>query len=46
MTKALENLKNWLSEALQFTVGNSYSNNHLPPSIGPQPYRDKPIRSH
>ncbi len=46
MSEALTNLKNWFAEALQFTIANSYSNNNLPPSIGPQPYKDKPIKSH
>ncbi len=45
MAKGLKNLKYWLAEALEFTLGSPHSsNNHLPPSIGPQPYRDKPLK--
>ncbi len=47
MAKPLQNLKHWLADALEFTLGtNPESHNHLPPSIGPQPYRDKPVKVH
>ncbi|KGG13316.1 hypothetical protein EV05_0996 [Prochlorococcus sp. MIT 0601] len=46
MPKPLQSLKSWLAEALEFTIGSPTSHNDLPPAIGPQPYRDKPIKIH
>ena len=42
MAKAIQGIKSWLAEALEFTLGNPSEEKHLPPAIGPQPYRDKP----
>ena len=46
MAKTLSSLKNWLSEALEFTLGSPTAHSHTPPSIGPQPYHDKPSKTH
>ena len=46
MAKNLSDLRHWLAEALEFTLGNPGSAQHLPPAIGPQPYRDKPEKYH
>ena len=46
MAKSLHAMRRWLSEALEFTLGNPSEARHLPPPIGPQPYRDKPIKAH
>ena len=46
MSKSLQNLRYWLAEALEFTLGSPSSKNNLPPSIGPQPYSDKPEKVH
>ncbi len=46
MNQALHSLKLWLVNGLEFTLGNPHEERHMPPSIGPQPYRDKPLKSH
>ncbi len=46
MAKTLKGLRLWIGEALEFTIGNPASEKHMPPSIGPQPYRDKPQKEH
>ena len=46
MNSNFQNLKLWFANALEFTLGNPSAERHIPPSIGPQPYRDKPWRSH
>ena len=46
MVKKLNSLRVWLSEALEFTLGNPDSHGHLPPEIGPQPYTQKPNKRH
>ncbi len=46
MANALNSLKYWFAEALEFTLGNPNSDKNLPPEIGPQPYRDKPEKNH
>tara|TARA_B100001250_G_C19587588_1_gene694888 strand:- start:678 stop:818 length:141 start_codon:yes stop_codon:yes gene_type:complete len=46
MAKALTTLKIWLSEALEFTLGSPTAHTQLPPSIGTQPYHDKPAKAH
>ena len=42
MAKYALGVRKWLAEALEFTLGNPSEERHLPPPIGPQPYRDKP----
>ena len=42
MSHNLKVLREWLSEALEFTLGNPSHARHLPPPIGPQTYSDKP----
>ncbi len=46
MAKTFKGLRTWLAEALEFTLGNPSEEKHLPPNIGPQPYRDKPYKGH
>ena len=46
MLKSLENLKTWLMKGLEFTIGDPSSNKGMPPEIGPQPYKEKPIKMH
>ena len=46
MAKTFQGLRHWLAEALEFTLGNPAEERHLPPPIGPQPYRDKPEKGH
>ena len=46
MEENLQNLRKWLGNALEFTLGNPSAGNHLPPAIGTQPYRDRPLKSH
>ncbi len=46
MAKTFQTLKYWFAEALEFTLGNPSEEKQLPPPIGPQPYKDKPIKNH
>ncbi len=46
MARTLQGLRHWLAEALEFTLGNPNEGRHLPPPIGPQPYSDKPGKTH
>ena len=45
MAKSPNGIRRWLAEALEFTLGNPGEDKHMPPEIGPQPYRDKPIKN-
>ena len=42
----LTELRKWLGDALEFTLGNPSQESHSPPPIGTQPYRDKPIKAY
>jgi len=44
MNKSMHGIRRWFAEALEFTLGNPSEDKHLPPPIGPQPYRDKPMK--
>ena len=44
MAQSFNSMRRWLAEALEFTLGNPSVDKHLPPAIGPQPYRDKPVK--
>ena len=46
MKTNFQRLREWLGNALEFTLGNPSESKHYPPSIGMQPYRDKPIKAH
>ena len=45
MAKTFQNLRYWLADALEFTLGNPNEAKHLPPPIGPQPYSEKPEKA-
>ena len=46
MNKNLQNLRLWLANALEFTLGNPSEERHCPPEIGVQPYTEKPLKAH
>jgi hypothetical protein len=45
MAKFLQAIRQWWAEALAYTMGNhGEEKQHLPPTVGVQPYRDDPYK--
>ena len=46
MRNFLGELRRWLGEGLEFTLGAPGQGSNTPPPIGVQPYRDKPLKAY
>ena len=46
MNTNFQTLREWIAQALEYTLGNPSEAKNNPPLIGTQPYSQKPIKAH